>query len=95
MNEKTIDQNCLFLDNFYSDANKTCVIKSLIPVEVLCKVWFYFVEVQVKTKQLSMTIREKRNNFHFIKKGQSVKGLSKTQSDNSPGSMWPVQLILL
>ena len=25
-NEKTIDQTCLFLDDFYSDANKTCVI---------------------------------------------------------------------
>ena len=29
----------------------------------------------MKTKQLRMTIREKRNNFHFVKKGQSVKGL--------------------
>ena len=74
-NEKTIDQTCLFLDDFYSDANKTCVIRSLISVEVICKVWFYFLEVRVKTKQLNMTIHEKHKNFHFIKKSQSVKGL--------------------
>ena len=75
-NEKMINQNCLFLNDFYSDANKTCVIWSLISVEVICKVWLYILEVQVKTKQLSMTIREKNNYFYFIKKGQSVKGLS-------------------
>ena len=53
----------------------TKLVLYLISVEVICKVWFYFLEVRVKTKQLSMTIREKRKNFHFIKKSQSVKGL--------------------
>ena len=39
----------------------------------------------MKTKQLRMTIREKRNNFHFVKKFQSVKGLNNiTVPDHYP-----------
>ena len=34
--EKSIDQNCLFLDDFYSDGNQTCVGRSPISVEVIC-----------------------------------------------------------
>ena len=35
-NEKTINQNCLFLDDFYSDGNQTCVSQSQVSVEVIC-----------------------------------------------------------